>query len=123
MILRIIKVILILLLSISFISCNLVNNNKKILKEEKVKFTSFFNEKFDYTENLSKVLAFDNEIVKVYKSLEEEAGDFKNLDSKKNLINSYGQKLKAVFNEIIRKYERDIGLPVRYNFYLSPGKL
>lgn len=123
MILRIAKFIFILLLIMSFISCDFFYKNRKILKEEKEKFLTFLYERFDYIKNLSKILASEADIVKIYKNLKEEAGNIKSLDSKGELIKSYGQKLKEVFNEIVRKYERDIGLPVRYSFYLPPGRV
>ncbi len=109
--------LLLFLLLIFFPACNLLQGDKKLF-QEKHKFLSNLQENKEYIKNISKALAFDPEISNVYKSLKEKVNDLNKVEANKEVFIEYGRNLKNVFNEIIRKYERDIGLPVRYNFYL-----
>ncbi len=90
---------------------------------EKDKFLSQIEKNEEYIRNISKALAFDKEIVGIYTSLKVKVGDLEKIEKQKEAFYEYGYKLKNIFNEIIKKYERDIGLSIKYNFYLPSGVL
>jgi len=119
MALKIKKLLILIFIFSLFSACDFLQKDKKLLLQEKEKFISAIEEDSEYIKNISKVLAFDSDIVKVYKELKERVSNLEKIDENREILEKYGHKLKDIFNEIIRKYERDIGLPVKYRFYLS----
>ncbi|MGB9763398.1 MAG: hypothetical protein ACPLW7_05350 [Minisyncoccia bacterium] len=123
MISKIRKFFVLMIIFSLFSACDFLQKDKKLLLQEKEKFISAIEEDSEYIKNISKVLAFDSDILKVYKELKERVSNFEKIAENKEILEKYGHKLKDIFNEIIRKYERDIGLPVKYKFYLPSGVL
>lgn len=103
--------------------CDFIKGTKKKLLQERNKFINAIQENTDYIKNISKVLAFDPDILNTYKGLKERVNNLERIENQKEVFKEYGHKLKDIFNEIIKKYERDIGLPVSYNFYLPSAIL
>ncbi len=123
MVLKICKILFIVSMMMNLLACDIINKNKKMLVQESEKFTAQILDRKDYIKNISKVLARDPEILNIYKDVKEKIGNFEKINEKREIVISSGHRLKYIFNEIIIKYERDFGLPVRYHFYLPPAKI